>query len=70
MDILKKEVLRHDIKKITKIRLKIGQFTAIEPSSLSFCFQILSEKTLFEGADIEIDEGSGNELDIVSLEAE
>ncbi len=70
LDILKEQATCHNIKKATKVRLKIGQFTAVEPSSIRFCFQILSEKTVFEGAVLEIDETLGDDLSIISMEAE
>lgn len=70
LDILKEQADIHNIKKAAKVKLKVGQFTAVEPSSLRFCFQILSEKTVFEGAVLEIDETSGDELDLVGMEAE
>ncbi|MBI5893327.1 MAG: hydrogenase maturation nickel metallochaperone HypA [Deltaproteobacteria bacterium] len=70
LDILKEQAESHNIKKAVKVKLKLGRFTAVEPSSLRFCFQILSEKTVFEGAVLEIDETSGNELDLIGMEAE
>lgn len=40
--------------KVTRIRLKVGQLSAVVPSSLRFCFDVASKKTPAEGAELDI----------------
>jgi len=42
--------------KIVSVRVKIGQFTAVEPDSLRFCFAALTGATAADGAALEIEE--------------
>ncbi len=45
--------------KITQVTLEIGKFSAILPESIRFCFDIVSQGTVLEGAELEIIEISG-----------
>ena len=42
--------------KIIDIKIKIGELTALDPSSLQFCYEALSKGTKFEGVPLVIDE--------------
>lgn len=55
LQIVFEEAAKHSISKVRLVKLRIGQLTAVEPSSLTFCFEILTKDTLAEGADLEID---------------
>jgi len=41
--------------RVTKVNLKVGRLTAVEPDALTFCFQVLTEGTPIEGADLQIE---------------
>jgi len=40
--------------RIVSVRVKIGQFTAVEPDSLRFCFAALTGATAADGAELQI----------------
>ena len=54
MTILEEEAARHKVSRITRVRLAVGLFTAVEPKTLTACFELLAEGTVAEGADLEI----------------
>lgn len=49
----------NNINKLTKVLLKIGEFTCIDEKSLDFAFEALSKNTLCEGAKLEIEKVRG-----------
>ncbi|MFZ2448728.1 MAG: hydrogenase maturation nickel metallochaperone HypA [Syntrophobacteraceae bacterium] len=53
--ILSEEARKHDMVRIKKIKLRIGEFAAVVPESLTFCFELVSRDTVAEGAEIEIE---------------
>ena len=55
IDVLKEEMLKHNAKSLRSVRLNIGQMTAIVPDALSFCFQVITDGTEFEGAKLIMD---------------
>lgn len=55
LDIIIQEVNKNSISRVTWVKLKVGKFTSIEPSCLSFCFELLSKDTPAEGADLRIE---------------
>lgn len=56
MEILKKEMERQGAERLKEVRLKIGELTAVEPESLRFCFEAITEGTIMEGAVLSIEE--------------
>ncbi|USD36401.1 MULTISPECIES: hydrogenase maturation nickel metallochaperone HypA [Ferrimonas] len=40
---------------ISRVTVKVGQLKAVEPQSLSFCFEMFAKDTLIEGAQLVID---------------
>ena len=56
IDILKGEMERHDAARLKGVKLKIGELTAVEPDSLKFCFETLTEGTNMEGTTLTIEE--------------
>ncbi len=46
LDIIKVHADRKGIEKVSRIGLKIGEFSCIEPSSLTFCFDVIKKDTL------------------------
>ena len=41
--------------RVTRVNLKVGRLTAVEPDALTFCFQVLTEGTPIEGAELLIE---------------
>ncbi len=60
----------NQINKITKIQVDLGEDSHITEESLRSCFQLLSEKTIAEEAELEVKSSSGSALTLVSLEGE
>lgn len=54
LEIVLKTAAEHKAKKVTSIKLLVGQMTRIEPESLSFGFEALSMGTIAEGAALTI----------------
>lgn len=42
--------------RIRRIRLKIGQLSAVVPESLRFCFDVAAKETMADGAELAIEE--------------
>lgn len=55
MNILKEEARRHKVTKITRVRLAVGLFTAVEPRTLEACFELYAEGTAAEGAELAVE---------------
>ena len=55
LEIVLDEASKHSISKVRLVKLRIGELSGIEPSSLTFCFELLTKDTLAEGADLEIE---------------
>lgn len=52
MNILEEEARRHKVTRITRVRLAVGLFTAVEPRTLQACFELYAEDTAVEGAEL------------------
>jgi hydrogenase nickel incorporation protein HypA/HybF len=55
LDIVEQEMARHGATRLTTIRLVIGEFTAIVPESLTFCFEVITKDTPYEGVKLEME---------------
>jgi len=55
LEIIVDESSRHGLERINKVRLQIGEFAAVVPESLTFCFELVSRDTVAAGALIEIE---------------
>ncbi len=55
LDICKEEMVSHQASRLLKVRLRVGELTVIEPSSLCFCFEVLTKGTELEGAVLQIE---------------
>ncbi len=53
--ILLDEARNHGIERISKIKLQVGELSAVVPDSLTFCFELVSRDTIAEGAVLEIE---------------
>ncbi|MEG0132554.1 MAG: hydrogenase maturation nickel metallochaperone HypA [Clostridium sp.] len=47
--------LKNNITKVSKVILQIGEFSCIEDSSMKFAFEALSQGSICEKADLELD---------------
>ena len=54
-DILKEEMTRNNAKTLRSVKLRIGELSAVVPDSLSFCFQVMTQGTNMEGAELMMD---------------
>ncbi|MBI5682395.1 MAG: hydrogenase maturation nickel metallochaperone HypA [Deltaproteobacteria bacterium] len=62
---------REGIKKVTKIGLAIGGYSCIEPSSISFCFDIVKKDTIVKDAVLDIKRAAGgDDIKVVYIEGE
>jgi len=50
--ILDDHIKEHKLNKISKIVLRVGEMTCINPKALDFAFQIFAEGTLAEGGEL------------------
>jgi len=55
LDIVKQEMEHYGVKRLISICLTVGEFTAIALHSLTFCFEIITKNTPFEGVKLEIE---------------
>lgn len=46
-------------RRVERVRLAIGQLTAVMPDAVRFCFDVVSRGTVVDGASLEIDEVAG-----------
>ena len=52
----------------TKVLVRIGAFAGLDPESLRFCFGAIVKDTAFDPLELAIENASGDELDLASLE--
>jgi len=52
VDMVLEEAEKREVKKVTKVTVVIGELTGLESESIKFYFDILSENTVAEGAEL------------------
>ena len=55
LDIVVEESGKNGIERVRAIRLQIGEFAAVVPEALTFCFEMVSRDTVAAGAALEIE---------------
>jgi len=65
-----KQAKENDIKKIDSVRLGIGEDEHIIPETLKICFRSLTNDTILDGTDLEIEKSKGRGIVILSIEGE
>jgi hydrogenase nickel incorporation protein HypA/HybF len=55
LDIVLEEGHRHNLQKVSVIRLQIGALAAVMPEALNFSFEMVSQNTIATGATLEIE---------------
>jgi len=53
--IINDKVEEHQIQKILKVKLKVGEMTAVEHMTLTACFEAYAQNTVVEGAELVIE---------------
>ncbi|GAV25360.1 hydrogenase maturation nickel metallochaperone HypA [Carboxydothermus islandicus] len=53
--IINAKVKEHQIKKVLKVKLKVGEMTVVEPMTLTACFKVYAQNTVAEGAELIIE---------------
>ena len=54
-EIINRKVEEHRIETISRVCLKVGELTAVEPMTLTACFEVLAEGTVAQGAELVIE---------------
>ena len=57
-------------KSVTKVRLKVGMFTAVKEDSFKETFAVLAKGTMLENAELEITFFPGSRIEVVSFDVE
>ena len=76
LDAVHQELPRYPGQRAARVGLRIGEFAAVDPESLRFCFDVLVRSTGLEPLGLEIewcrpqDGGRGDELELAYLELE
>ena len=55
LDIILQESLNHKVNRVLSVALKVGELSAVEAESLRFCFELVSQGTVVEGARLDIE---------------
>jgi len=53
--IIEGELVRHGGGRVVKVRLRIGEWSGVEPESLTFCYDASIAQTMLEGSCLEIE---------------
>lgn len=56
LEIVEQQAMAHGAKRVTGVWLKVGAFSCVEPSALTFCFELVCRDTLAEGSQLHIEE--------------
>lgn len=57
-------------KKVTKVRLKIGQLTGVKEDSFKEAFNLLAKSTILEGSELVINFFPGTRIEVISFDVE
>ncbi|MCP1693763.1 hydrogenase nickel incorporation protein HypA/HybF [Citrobacter farmeri] len=56
LELIEQQAVAHGAKRITGVWLKIGAFSCVETSALSFCFDLVCRGTVAEGCKLHLEE--------------
>lgn len=56
--------------RVRVISVQVGELSCVSPDALAFCFDVVAQGTLAEGARLDIRRTDGDELHVVTLEVE
>jgi hydrogenase nickel incorporation protein HypA/HybF len=55
LEVVLQEASRHGLAQVNSIRIQVGALAAVVPDALSFCFQMISQHTVADGARLDIE---------------
>jgi hydrogenase nickel incorporation protein HypA/HybF len=55
LKILEDEAKKHEASRVTRVHVRIGELSTIVPDALTFAFEVVSEGTLADGAELNIE---------------
>lgn len=55
LKIVEDESKKHGVSRVTRVQVRIGTLSAVVPEALSFSFEVISERTVAEGAELDIE---------------
>jgi hydrogenase nickel incorporation protein HypA/HybF len=55
LEIILQESQTHQVMRVLSVALQVGELSAVETESLRFCFELVCQGTLVEGARLEIE---------------
>ncbi len=53
--VIDRQIGQHGIQKVSRVRLKVGDFAVVETMTLTACFEVFAEGTAVEGAELVIE---------------
>ncbi|MEB0865288.1 hydrogenase maturation nickel metallochaperone HypA [Citrobacter youngae] len=56
LELIEQQATQHGAQRVTGVWLKIGAFSCVETSALSFCFDLVCRGTLAEGCKLHLEE--------------
>ncbi len=56
LELIEQQAAAHGARRVTGVWLKIGAFSCVESSALSFCFDLVCRGTVAEGCTLHLDE--------------
>jgi len=56
LETIQRETTGYEGARVTRVKLRADEFLALEPASLRFCLESISQDTIMDGAEIEIEE--------------
>jgi Zn finger protein HypA/HybF involved in hydrogenase expression len=70
LEAVEKETRRYPGHRASIVGLRIGQFAAVDPESLRFCFDVLVKDSDFDPLGLQIESAPNDELDLAFIELE
>ncbi len=55
LEIVRQNLPAHPVQPLRKVTVRIGEMAGVVPDSLEFCFEAITNKTVFEGARLAIE---------------
>ena len=55
LDIILQEGETHRVRRVVSVALKVGELSSVVPESLRFCFELIAQGTIVEGAELQIE---------------
>jgi hydrogenase nickel incorporation protein HypA/HybF len=70
LDAVRVETAAHKPARASKVGIRIGEMSGVDPNSLAFCFEVLVKGTDLEPLELAIEPGRLDELEFAYLELE